>query len=678
MKKITFYCLMFISIAQGQSYNMKNEAIQFVVNACAFYDSGGKAQNYSNSEKGTTTFYPSEKGKTIQLRFTAFQLENGKDILKIYDGGDASCPLIGTYTGTCIPPTITSSSKTGGLTVVFTSNEDTNYGGWEAQISNVNETLLPPACVTNRMAGNSCQEATPICNLNGYCGNTSTAYTINSWPELSAAFCGSIDNNSFLSFVASANTTTLNVWVLNSENEDGIQMMIFSAASCGKGKIDPIYCWNPGYVPQGPTKLTIKGLTPGKTYYIMVDGWAKDVCDYIIGAESGIVTQVKVDSATNNICLGNSLLLKASGGNGAYTWTSEGGTLNAYNGESVIFTPSKIGTFKISATADNGEGFCDKSSTSSTRTIVVRDGHSIPTFAAVPPIYRNMNTPKLPPTSLEGFTGVWSPEMIDINNTKTYVFTPDSNQCADKSTLTVVVLSDIITPIATITQYPSCSKPLGTFEVTSPIHCIFEYSINGSDFQSSPLFKELKQGTYHLVVRNTITGKVSAPLSLNVIPLTSNDPILIEAGCKEGQYTLTSILQNLEVTYEWFNEENDAIGNDSYLAINEPGVYTLAITTPEGCVFKKEIQANPTLCSIPKGISPNGDGLNDRFDLSEFKVQKLIIYDRFGVEQFSKEGGYTDQWEGQGSNGHTMTKGTYYYVIQQANNVMNTGWVYIN
>jgi flagellar hook assembly protein FlgD len=59
-------------------------------------------------------------------------------------------------------------------------------------------------------------------------------------------------------------------------------------------------------------------------------------------------------------------------------------------------------------------------------------------------------------------------------------------------------------------------------------------------------------------------------------------------------------------------------------------------------------------------------------------VQKLIIYDRFGVEQFNKEGGYTDQWEGQGSNGHTMAKGTYYYVIQQANNLMNTGWVYIN
>ncbi|MEI2419951.1 gliding motility-associated C-terminal domain-containing protein, partial [Arthrospira platensis SPKY2] len=35
-------------------------------------------------------------------------------------------------------------------------------------------------------------------------------------------------------------------------------------------------------------------------------------------------------------------------------------------------------------------------------------------------------------------------------------------------------------------------------------------------------------------------------------------------------------------------------------------------------------------CSIPKGISPNGDGLNDSLDLSNFDVKRLSIFNRYG------------------------------------------------
>ena len=109
-----------------------------------------------------------------------------------------------------------------------------------------------PPCGTNPAAGDDCANATPICELNGYCGNTSASYGADYWnlggaptgcglfglfpcpgTGLGDQFCGSIENNSFLTFVASSPTISFDVWVFNSQYGDGIQIMIFSTTSCG-------------------------------------------------------------------------------------------------------------------------------------------------------------------------------------------------------------------------------------------------------------------------------------------------------------------------------------------------------------------------------------------------------------------------------------------------------------
>jgi hypothetical protein len=63
-----------------------------------------------------------------------------------------------------------------------------------------NPTSPAPHCAVNDPAGKTCATATPICDLNGYCGSTSASYTAEYWSELNTAFCGSIENNSFLIF----------------------------------------------------------------------------------------------------------------------------------------------------------------------------------------------------------------------------------------------------------------------------------------------------------------------------------------------------------------------------------------------------------------------------------------------------------------------------------------------
>lgn len=100
-----------------------------------FYDSGGAGGNYSANETQTTTIFPDFAGDLITATFTAFNTQNGIDELDIYDGPDATFPLLGTFSGTAIPGPFTSSDPTGALTFVFTSNGSTQSSGWAADIT---------------------------------------------------------------------------------------------------------------------------------------------------------------------------------------------------------------------------------------------------------------------------------------------------------------------------------------------------------------------------------------------------------------------------------------------------------------------------------------------------------------------------------------------------------------
>ncbi len=80
---------------------------------------------------------------------------------------------------------------------------------------------------------------------------------------------------------------------------------------------------------------------------------------------------------------------------------------------------------------------------------------------------------------------------------------------------------------------------------------------------------------------------------------------------------------------------------------------------------------------IPKGISPNGDGLNDFLDLSNYSVESLKIYNRLGKLVY-KAGKYEKEWYGQSDSGTKLLPvGTYFYVMQNILRDTYTGWIYL-
>jgi gliding motility-associated-like protein len=70
--------------------------------------------------------------------------------------------------------------------------------------------------------------------------------------------------------------------------------------------------------------------------------------------------------------------------------------------------------------------------------------------------------PTLPATSLEGFTGTWSPSTIDNTQAITYSFTPDAGQCAAIGTLTITPTPNV-TPVFPLgTTLTACASVVAT------------------------------------------------------------------------------------------------------------------------------------------------------------------------------------------------------------------------
>ena len=137
-------------------------------------------------------------------------------------------------------------------------------------------TALPPPGLC---AEDACIMCDP-CFLDGYQGQTVAG---SNTCDVPGPFCGSIENNQWYAFLAPASgTVTFNFTVTNctgTSNGSGIQAEIYSTTTCNDF-VSVSNCWSPGAAQNG--SVTANGLVPYCTYYLMIDGWAGDFCDFTI------------------------------------------------------------------------------------------------------------------------------------------------------------------------------------------------------------------------------------------------------------------------------------------------------------------------------------------------------------------------------------------------------------
>jgi gliding motility-associated-like protein len=312
----------------------------------------------------------------------------------------------------------------------------------------------------------------------------------------------------------------------------------------------------------------------------------------------------------------------------------------------------------------------------STTLTVTIDAPITPLFTQLGPYCQGATVQVLiPTTSTNGVVGSWSPNTIDasVAGTFIYTFTPDAGYCATQLNMTIVINA---TPdVLPINDVDVCDS------YTLPALTVGNYfsSPNGVN----PITNLTLTASQTVYVYAQTAGTTCSDEASFEVTISDSPEFTVEGDCIGPVFTLTVVPSSgafpNNVEYSWSNGTN-VVGTDATLAVVSMGDYTCTVTFPGDvvdCDSSVTFTANDIFCIIPKGISPNGDGMNDFFNLSGFNVTQLNIYNRYGTIAYSKAG-YVNEWGGQSNQGEELPDGTYFYVIERADAESKTGWVYIN
>lgn len=106
------------------------------------FDDGSGANNYGNNSNCSWYIHPTN-AQSITLSFTVFNTQLNHDGVVVYDGSNNTASVLGQFSGTNIPSSVTSTG--GNMYVEFLSDQSTRASGWSAsynsQITGISEPL---------------------------------------------------------------------------------------------------------------------------------------------------------------------------------------------------------------------------------------------------------------------------------------------------------------------------------------------------------------------------------------------------------------------------------------------------------------------------------------------------------------------------------------------------------
>ncbi len=95
------------------------------------------------------------------------------------------------------------------------------------------------------------------------------------------------------------------------------------------------------------------------------------------------------------------------------------------------------------------------------------------------------------------------------------------------------------------------------------------------------------------------------------------------------------------------------------------------------CLETDEITLNVIPFDPVRGFSPNGDGVNETFEipgLTDFPNSKMQVFDKLGNLIIASDD-YQNDWAGLNENGNELPEDTYYYTLEVSNGVQVNGLV---
>ncbi|MFP4089544.1 MAG: tandem-95 repeat protein, partial [Cyclobacteriaceae bacterium] len=162
-------------------------------------------------------------------------------------------------------------------------------------------------------------------------------------------------------------------------------------------------------------------------------------------------------------------------------------------------------------------------------------------------------------------------------------------------------------------------------------------------------------------------------IAITELNVDAGEDVLI---CEDETALLsTSVSGGSEHTYLWSCDQPECALDQPEAAevTASPSVtttYYVMVTDRNGVSNSDTVVVEVEQCrnlplSIPNGITPNGDGINDTWQISNIDTYEqsfVEVYDRSGKQVFYSEG-YAQPWDGT-YNGQVLPAGTYYFLIR--------------
>ena len=181
----------------------------------------------------------------------------------------------------------------------------------------------------------------------------------------------------------------------------------------------------------------------------------------------------------------------------------------------------------------------------------------------------------------------------------------------------------------------------------------------------------LAAGRYRVIITDSNNCRTDS-----VIIFTEPEPLMVELDVTlptcpdmpDGEIK-TRVTGGTDGGYSYLWSDNST---DPDLSNATGGLYSIRVTDMNNCSVEKSLileAKNPLCLEIPNAISPNGDLVNDVWNIHNkelYPAMEVMIFNRWGEMVWKSERGYPRPWDGR-SNGRMLPVDSYHYIIDLNN-----------
>lgn len=251
--------------------------------------------------------------------------------------------------------------------------------------------------------------------------------------------------------------------------------------------------------------------------------------------------------------------------------------------------------------------------------------------------------------------------------------------------------------IVTVTEQSSSSLTISSNvgnEICEGSNAVLTGSLSGAGYAfkwykdnvlisgaTSNTYTTTTSGSYRLTADNGTCIAESNTLVLTPITFTSSLNQTLPISLSQGESSTITVSTNaVNPVFQWFKDNVLLSETSNTLIVTAIGEYKVIITQTSGCNVSKEIEIkvqNPQINEVPNLISPNNDGVNDKWVLPS----SITSEDNLNVKIFNSSGklvlntdSYNNDWPSSESD-FINSNAVFYYILSRNNDKFKQGTI---